>query len=250
MTSVPRRGPAPGAASAGASTSPTTSPVSRSRTSDPLHRGHRSIDVRPARRRASPRRPGGPGVDPGRCRTGPPSRPSRAASPAAWTARSTRLRALGRPVPALPHPVGRDVAGRERRLAGHPGVERQRRLDARRPRPRRAPGRADPGPRPGRAAWTMTLAMRLSYSGGIRSPSTRPVSTRTPGPAGIRQRRTVPGRRGEVARRVLGGQPDLDRVAVRGRGTVRGGQGGRRQRLARPRGGTARGRGPGRSRAR
>ena len=42
-------------------------------------------------------------------------------------------------------------------------------------------------------AWTMILAIRLSYSAGTRSPSTIPVSTRTPGPAGITQRRTRPG---------------------------------------------------------
>ncbi len=42
-------------------------------------------------------------------------------------------------------------------------------------------------------AWTMSLATRLSYSAGIRSPASIAVSTRTPGPDGIRQRVTRPG---------------------------------------------------------
>ncbi len=57
-------------------------------------------------------------------------------------------------------------------------------------------------------------------------PSSTHVSTRTPGPSGGRKRAIRPGRRQEVARRVLGVDPDLDRVAATRRAA------GHRQRLA------------------
>ena len=43
------------------------------------------------------------------------------------------------------------------------------------------------------SAWTMSLQMSGSYSGGITSPASTAVSTRTPGPAGITQRVIRPG---------------------------------------------------------
>ena len=82
-------------------------------------------------------------------------------------------------------------------------------------------------------AWTMILAMRLSYSAGTRSPA----SSRGVDPdAGTGRHHPAPdpaGRRAEVARRILGGDPDLDRVPGRVGGPVGGGQRIGRQRPAR-----------------
>ena len=99
-----------------------------------------------------------------------------------------------RAIPVLDHPARRQVPGPERRVAGDEPVERQGRLDPPDLRPRRAPGPVGRSRRRGPSRATITLAMRLSYSGGHPVARTRsPLSTRTPGPEGITQRVTRPG---------------------------------------------------------
>ena len=162
-----------------------------------LHRGHRSTTSAgpPAQPGRVGRRYRVPTVRPGRRAAGwPCRRPSRAASPAGpdRTLDGERRRWSGPSQWSPTQSVDRSPA-RNAGVPGHPAMERQGGLDPGDLDLVERPGQAIEGGDPVRRRWTMTLAIRLSYSGGMRSPSTRPVSTRTPGPAGIRQRRTVPG---------------------------------------------------------
>ena len=87
------------------------------------------------------------------------------------------------------------------------------------------------GPRPRRSA-SRSASRRTA---GSSSPPRRSVSTRTPGPSGGRKRVDRPGRGREVARRILGVDPDLDRVAraaARARSATSGSPGGDAQLLA------------------
>ena len=224
----------------------------RSVTEGPPHRGHRSTRRLTAGRRAT------------RCATaGTPSlvhglggsagADRRHAEPSSTARPGQARRRLRRARPARPgRPSGRRPSRSTGRPPGSPGPGPPSGGTAassgcRRPRPRRALDRAGPGRASRSAAWTMILAMRLSYSGGMRSPSASPVSTRTPGPDGIDPSSERPGRRREVAGRVLGREPDLDRVARPASPRARPRPGRRPTAARRPPAGTARGRGRGRS---
>ena len=120
---------------------------------------------------------------------------------------------LGGTVPPLPYPAGRHLAVPERRACAtkrwngrvvwNPAIS----VSSSARRSRSMAASRSP------ASTTMNLAIRLSYPAGRGrrpgyrcrpEPRVRPAST---------QRRIAPGRRREVAGRVLGGDPDLDRVA-------------------------------------
>ena len=145
--------------------------------------------------------------------------------------RPDRLGPRGRAVPVLVHPAGRQLAppGTRRSRATN-AVERQGRLDA------ADLGLVERAPEPvdGRVAVAGVdheLGDQVVVLGRRPGPRPRsPCRRGRPGPAGITQRPTRPGRRGEVAGRVLGRDADLDRVARRRRRAL--GRGERRRATA------------------
>ena len=169
-----------------------------------LHRGHRSTtSARPAARQAEPfagpcRRVEASGARPQPGHPGPPRGPPRprpgphARRPSARSAGPSQCS----PTQSVDRSPARNPGSRATQA-----MERQRGLDPGDDRPRRAPGRGGRARPRGPPRATMTLAIRLSYSGGMRSPSTRPVSTRTPGPGRHPPAPDRAGRRGEVAGR-------------------------------------------------
>ena len=140
-------------------------------------------------------------------------------------------RSLGWAVPRLGHPVGRQVRGGETRVSGHESVERQGGLDAGDlGLVEGAPEAVDGGePVAGvdhdlgdQVVVVGRDAVALPHPGvdaDARAFRHDPVAY--PPRAG-----------GEVAGRVLGGQPNLDGMTHRRRRPVRGGQDGVRQRSA------------------
>ena len=108
--------------------------------------------------------------------------------------------------------AGRVVAAPE--LARAEDVERERRASSGSPRPRapRAPGSRGRSRRRGRRPGRSPSRSSSRSTAGSPRLLDDGVSTRTPGPSGGRKRVIVPGRRREVARRILGVDPDLDRV--------------------------------------
>ena len=149
-----------------ATRSPTVPPRGRPIPGSPrVARSHRREPGPPPGRRARPRA--------GRRE---PPRPGREARPSAR--RPTSWRAPTHPT----NPGSASIARWNGTVVWIPPISTS--ATARRSRARAA-GRS--------SAWTMSLAMSGSYSAGTRSPSSTAVSTRIPGPEGIRQRVIRPG---------------------------------------------------------
>ena len=128
---------------------------------------------------------------------------------------------LARPVPVLGNPAGRQVGGPERGIADDVAIERQGRLDAPDLGLVEGPAEAVDGGRPIRGMDHQLGDQRVVVR---RDPLPRLDRRVDPdaGP-GRHDPATHPARRrGELARRVLGGQAHLDRVAGRGGGSLRG----------------------------
>ena len=158
------------------------------------HPGHRSMAASRAARRqpSSPAPPDPAAGDIGRPPIAVAWPLAMASSPAASSAtRAARANADGPSQCSSTQPVDSSAVG-EGRAAGHEPVERQGRLDAadlglvERPAETGDRRSAVPGV-------DQDLGDQVVVLGGTRSPASIPVSTRTPGPAGMTQRRTRPG---------------------------------------------------------